>query len=86
MMTDLNQEDLERYCGWRRQWRANLDTQAIAVHCRHGMARALELTASLPAPEPTNDIMPEFDSIPIIQEAAAMVNDLLIHEYQVNGI
>ncbi len=86
----LNAEGLERYLYWRRQWRANGDTQAIAIHCRHGLTRALELTARVPVPVSpavsAAGLIPEIDSTPMIQEAAAMVNDLLAHEYPVTEI
>ena len=44
----LDQQSLERYCRWRRHWRANLDSQAIAILHHHGMARALQLTPRVP--------------------------------------
>ncbi len=87
MMPGLDTEGLERYCTWRRQWRANVDSQAIAILRHHGMARALELTASVPPPPaPATGAQPTLDLMPVMQEAAAMVRDLLIHECHVEGI
>lgn len=87
MMPWLDTEGLERYCTWRRQWRANVDSQAIAILRHHGMARALELTASVPPPPaPPTGAPPALDLIPVMQEAAAMVRDLLAHECNVEGI
>ena len=86
MMPWLDIEGLERYCRWRRQWRENVDTQAIAILRHHGMARALELTASVaPPPAPPASAPPALDLIPVMQEAAAMVRDLLAHEGNVEG-
>ena len=83
----LDAEGLERYCRWRRQWRANVDTQAIAILRHHGMARALELTASLapPPPAPSSGAPPALDLIPVMHEAAAMLRDLLVHECNVEA-
>ena len=87
MMPRLDAEGLDRYCHWRRQWRANVDSQAIAILRHHGMARALELTASLPRPPaPPSGAPPALDLIPVMHEAAAMVRDLLAHECTVEGI
>ena len=87
MMPRLDAEGLDRYCHWRRQWRANVDSQAIAILRHHGMARALELTASLPPPPaPPSGAPPALDLIPVMHEAAAMVRDLLAHECTVEGI
>ena len=77
----LDAPGLERYCRWRRQWRANVDTQAIAILRHHGMARALELTATLaPPPAPSSGAPPVLDLLPVMHEAAAMVRDLLARE------
>ncbi|MDE2989217.1 MAG: hypothetical protein OXT70_14390 [Chloroflexota bacterium] len=83
----LDAEGLERYCRWRRQWRENIDSQAIAIFRHHGMARALELTASVPPPSAAaTGAPPARDLIPVMQEAAAMVRDFLGHECNVEGI
>ena len=82
----LDAQGLERYCCWRRQWRANVETQAIAILRHHGMARALELTASVPSPPaPSSGAPPALDLIPVMHEAAAMVRDLLAHECNVEA-
>ena len=87
MMPWLDMEGLERYRTWRRQWRANVDSQAIAILRHHGMARALELTASVPPPPaPPAGEPPALDLVPVMREAAAMVRDLLAHEGNVEGI
>ena len=88
MMPWLDTEGLARYCRWRRQWREHVDNQAIAMLRHHGMARALELTASVPPPPtpPHGGAAPALDLIPVMQEAAAMVRDLLAHESNVEGI
>ena len=87
MMPWLDTQGLERYRTWRRQWKANVDSQAIAILRHHGMARALELTASAPPPPPPPaGAPPALDLIPVMQEAAAMVRDLLAHECNVEGI
>ena len=83
----LDAAGLERYCRWRRQWRANEENQAIAILRHHGMARALELTASVaPPPSPPRTAPPALDLIPVMQEAAAMLRNLLTHEGNVEGI
>ena len=83
----LDAPGLERYCRWRRQWRANVDTQAIAILRHHGMARALELTATLaPPPAPSSGAPPVLDLLPVMHEAAAMVRDLLARECTDKGI
>lgn len=82
----LDTEGLERYCRWRRQWRANMDSQAIAILRHHGMARALELTATVPRPPaPASGAPPALDLIPLMHEAAAMLRDLLAHECTVEA-
>ena len=87
MMPWLDTQGLERYRAWRRQWRANVDSQAIAVLRHHGMARALELTAGVPRPPAAPaGAPPALDLAPVMQEAAAMVRDLLAHEGNAKGI
>ena len=86
MMAWRDREGLERYRTWRRQWRANVDSQAIAMLRHHGMARALELTASVPPSAPPAGEPPALDLVPVMQEAAAMVRDLLAHECSIEGI
>ena len=87
MMPWLDAKGLERCCRWRRQWRANVDSQAIAILRHHGMARALELTASVPPPPPPPaDAPPALDLIPVMREAAGMLRDLLAHECSAGGI
>lgn len=87
MTPRLDADGLERYCRWRRQWRANVDSQAIAMLRHHGMARALELTAAVPPPPaPPSAAPPALDLVPIMHEAAAMLRDLLAHECTVEGI
>ncbi len=76
---------LARYCRWRRQWRAGVDSQAIAILRHHGMARALHLTAGLPPPEPSSDAPPALNLAPVLQEAAALVRDLLARECPLEG-
>ena len=86
MMPRLDAEGLDRYCLWRRQWRANVDSQAVAVLRHHGMARALELTANLPLPPaPPSSVPPALDLMPLMHEAAGMLRDLLAHECAVEG-
>ncbi|MCY3876998.1 MAG: hypothetical protein OXF88_22245 [Rhodobacteraceae bacterium] len=81
MTPRVNADGLERYCRWRRQWRANVDSQAIAILRHHGMARALELTAGLPPPPaPPSVSPPTLDLMPVMAEAAGMLRDLLAHE------
>ena len=86
MMPWLDMEGLERYRTWRRQWRENVDNQAIAILRHHGMARALELTAGVPPPARPAGAPPALDLVPVMHEAAAMVRDLLAHEGHVEGI
>ena len=46
----LDAQGLERYRCWRRQWRANVETQTIAILRHHGMARVLFLAFSRGTP------------------------------------
>lgn len=91
MRPGLDPEGLDRYGRWRRQWRMNVDSQAIAILRHHGMARALELTAgwpSPPAPAPPDGggTPPAFDPAPVMAEAAAMICALLTRDAALEGI
>ena len=86
MTPSLPADGPERYDRWRRQWRANIDSQAIAILRHHGLARTLQLTASLPpASEPSPGSPPMADPVPILREAASMLRNLLAHEYAAEG-
>lgn len=89
MRPGLDPEGLDRYGRWRRQWRTNVDSQAIAILRHHGMARALELTAGWPSPAAPPDgggTPPAFVTAPVMQEAAAMVCALLTRDGAPEGI
>ncbi|MYG65773.1 MAG: hypothetical protein F4206_03455 [Gammaproteobacteria bacterium] len=83
----IDADGLRRYDGWRRQWRAGGQSQAIAVLRHHGMARALEITEPPPPPPPAPapsgpppEPSPLSECAAVAREAVRMVHELLIHE------
>lgn len=78
MIAPLDDHSADRYCDWRKRWRAGGRSQAVGVLCRHGLAHALALTATLPQPAPACE--PAFSPrIPasVITQAVSMIRDVL---------
>jgi len=78
----IDAEGADRYDGWRRQWCAGSQNQAIALLRHHGMARALALTAP-PPPAPAGS-SPDPSAVPectaVTREAVQMIHALLVQE------
>ena len=76
-------QDTRRYCHWRQRWLSGLPSQATAMVCHNGLARALALTIRLPAPEaaraPAASVAP---ALVLLTQAASM-SCHLIHTLRV---